>query len=140
MNMKSIEENREKSNRARLSSILGGYGAYRRQILGTMIVVLVAIASFGLGRLSIVLDTRQPVRIIPPVSQTASVGTIPVSKPDSVSVTTHKPYVASKTGKAYYLRSCAAADRIKEENKVWFSTTQEAEKAGYTKAANCPGL
>jgi methylphosphotriester-DNA--protein-cysteine methyltransferase len=67
----------------------------------------------------------------------ANIPAIPTIIPVS---TSPKVYVASKTGKAYYLPSCAAANRIKEENKVWFSSQEGAEKAGYTKAANCPGL
>lgn len=51
-----------------------------------------------------------------------------------------KVYVASKNGTKYYLPTCGSAKRIKEENKVWFSTKGEAEAAGYGPAANCPGL
>jgi len=49
-------------------------------------------------------------------------------------------YVASKNGTKYYLPACGTAKRIKEENKVWFGTKEEAEAAGYGPAANCPGL
>lgn len=49
-------------------------------------------------------------------------------------------YIASKTGSKYYLPTCAAAKRIKDENKRWFATKQEAEAAGYQPAANCKGL
>lgn len=49
-------------------------------------------------------------------------------------------YVASKNGSKYHLPWCSGAQRIKEENKVWFETKAEAEKAGYTPAANCPGI
>lgn len=49
-------------------------------------------------------------------------------------------YVASKNGTKYYLPSCGSSKRIKEENKVWFKTKEEAEAAGYGPAANCPGL
>ncbi len=49
-------------------------------------------------------------------------------------------YMASKTGSKYYLPSCGSAKRIKEENRVWFATKQQAETAGYEPAANCKGL
>ena len=49
-------------------------------------------------------------------------------------------YVASKNGAKYYLSTCSGAKRINEENKVWFATVAEAQAAGYTPAANCPGL
>lgn len=49
-------------------------------------------------------------------------------------------YVASKNGTKYYLASCSGAKRIKAENKVWFATVQDAEASGRTPASNCPGL
>lgn len=49
-------------------------------------------------------------------------------------------YVASKSGKAYYLPWCGGVSRIKEENKVWFETKEEAEAKGYAPAKNCKGI
>jgi methylphosphotriester-DNA--protein-cysteine methyltransferase len=49
-------------------------------------------------------------------------------------------YVASKNGTKYHLPWCGSAKQIKEENKVWFATKEEAEAAGYTPAANCKGI
>ena len=49
-------------------------------------------------------------------------------------------YVASKSGSKYHLPSCSGAKRIKEENKVWFDTKEQAAAAGYGPASNCPGL
>jgi len=49
-------------------------------------------------------------------------------------------YVASKTGTKYYLPSCATAKRIKDENKVWFATKQQAEAVGYQPSSTCKGL
>ncbi len=44
-------------------------------------------------------------------------------------------YVASKNGKNYYKISCK--NRIKEENKVYFQSEEDAKKAGYTPSVNC---
>jgi hypothetical protein len=49
-------------------------------------------------------------------------------------------YVASKNGSAYHLPWCSGAARIKEENKIWFATKEEAEAAGYRAASNCKGI
>jgi hypothetical protein len=49
-------------------------------------------------------------------------------------------YLASKSGSKYYLPTCGTAKRIKDVNRVWFATKEEAEAAGYEPAANCPGL
>lgn len=49
-------------------------------------------------------------------------------------------YVASKSGAAYHYPWCPGALKIKEENKIFFNTKEEAEKRGYKPAGNCPGL
>lgn len=49
-------------------------------------------------------------------------------------------YVASKNGTKYHLPSCSGAKRIKEENKIWFNSKQEAVQAGYEPAKNCKGI
>lgn len=46
-------------------------------------------------------------------------------------------FVASKNGTKYFPTSCGSAKTIKEENKVFFQSTSEAESAGYTPAKNC---
>ena len=48
--------------------------------------------------------------------------------------------VASKNGTKYYLPSCAGANRISATNKVWFASVSAAVTAGYSPAANCPGI
>lgn len=47
---------------------------------------------------------------------------------------------ASRNGKRYYYPWCGGLARIKESNKIWFSSIQAAEAAGYTIAAGCDGL
>ena len=49
-------------------------------------------------------------------------------------------YVGSKNGSKYHLPWCSGAQRIKEENKVWFQDKNEAKRLGYTPAKNCPGI
>jgi hypothetical protein len=48
--------------------------------------------------------------------------------------------VASRTGSKYHLPWCSGAQSIKEANKVWFSSKEEAERAGYAPATNCRGI
>ena len=40
-------------------------------------------------------------------------------------------FVASKNGSNYYARGCSSANRIKEENRIYFQTQQEAEALGF---------
>lgn len=49
-------------------------------------------------------------------------------------------FVASQSGSKYYLPWCSGVNRIKEENKVWFATVEDAVLSGYEPAANCPGI
>jgi len=66
--------------------------------------------------------------------------TTPLSASTSTMSPSLKIFVASRNGKKYYYAWCESANVIKEQNRVWFSTQAEAEKAGYQPAANCKGL
>lgn len=46
-------------------------------------------------------------------------------------------FVASKNSTIYHKPDCKYAKQIKEENKVWFKSAEEAEKAGYKPDKNC---
>ena len=43
--------------------------------------------------------------------------------------------VASKNGETYYLTTCK--NNIKEENKIYFQSEEDAKKAGFRPAKNC---
>ena len=88
--------------------------------------LLIALVGFGLGRLSYLVQNKPPITV-----EGVNLGA--VSAPEAL-------FVASKNGTAYYPPSCAGAGRIKEENKIWFSSQKEAESLGYKPASNCPGL
>lgn len=47
--------------------------------------------------------------------------------------------VATKNSKSkvYHYSWCSGASRIKDVNKIWFTTENEAISAGYTLAGNC---
>lgn len=119
------------------------------QIFYGFIVILVAIISFILGRLSVENShsaTKPAVQMIEPINLTATVpqmNSVEISPKDSTISTktdTNDQFVASKNGKRYYTKDCAGAKRIKPENLISFKSREQAESAGYTKAANCPGL
>lgn len=103
------------------------------------IILLVGVGAFGLGRLS--AGEVASLRIVYPDAQAAT----PVASMAAVGATRPAPstegeYVASKNGSKYYLATCSAANRIKQENRVFFVSVKDAEAAGYEPAANCPGL
>ena len=122
--------------------------------------VCVAVISFGLGRLSV--DVGRGVdRVAPHIQKidarasTLEAGisgdAVPTTSPlgasvlgDSVPASTSPlvsgTYVGSKNSDKYHLPWCAGAKRIAEGNRVWFSSKEEAERAGYSAASNCPGI
>ena len=112
------------------------------------IIILVATISFGLGRLSKIREEKTPITI-----ENVSTSTEITANSSNKNVTKKmleqnlgkisqppKIFVASRNGKKYYYIWCESANVIKEQNRVWFSTKEEAEKAGYEPAANCKGL
>ncbi len=109
-----------------------------------LIIILVGVGAFGLGRLS----AGQPhtaLRVLypgvpeaEPLANTAAVAG--AAKAQAPAPAAQGPYVASKNGTKYYLPSCSGAKRIKEENKVYFASKALAVAAGYEPALNCPGL
>lgn len=51
--------------------------------------------------------------------------------------TVEQEYVASKNSTVFHYPDCKWAQRIKEENKIWFKTREEALKKGYTPCKVC---
>ena len=109
-----------------------------RKLFLSLVIILVASLSFGIGRLTVV-GNRESVKIeydpaltewsTPSVSQTASV--IKAVDNENASV------VVSKNGTKYHYLHCSGVKQIKEENKIVFATPEAAEASGYTLAANC---
>ena len=104
---------------------------FLKKIFLSLIIILVASLSFGLGQLSGV-ENREPIRIEydPSISnQTASVIGAVNNLEDSV--------VVSSKGTKYHYLHCSGAKQISEANKIVFASAQAAESAGYTLAKNC---
>lgn len=45
-------------------------------------------------------------------------------------------FVASKSGSKYHWPWCSFAERIKEENRIYFGSEQEAQAAGYSRCSS----
>ena len=93
-----------------------------------LLVVLVGIASFGLGRLSELQETRPAVSI-----GQAAVATLPA-------LPLGGEFEAARAGTVYYYPWCAGAQKIAPGDQVWFSNEEAAQKAGFRPAKNCKGL
>ena len=94
-----------------------------------LIVLLVALGSFGLGRLSLLETVRAPVSITnAPI----------IAEPRGMNL--GGLIVASRTGSAYYLPWSASAAKILPQNQVRLASEEKARAAGYSPAKNCKGL
>jgi len=116
----------------------------RKDVYVTIIIVLTAVLAYMLGRLSILDTSSTPVTIenkagVFSLIQTTE-STIKSTATISNTSKNQGMYVASKSSTKYHLPTCSGAQRITEANKIWFTSKAEAEKAGYTPAANCPGI
>lgn len=126
--------------------IKGGVGAaknllWKEDIFIAAVIILVGFGGFGLGRLSKTEESKTPVAIrgaTAPGTAIAGGGANEASY--ELGIMDGKNYVASVGGTKYHLPWCPGAERIKEENKIWFATEDEARAAGYSPAGNCSGL
>ena len=103
-----------------------------------LLIVLVGFGAFGLGRLSVTPPQSKGVQVFTsPDTQVAGIGhtIVPADSQQK-----EGEVVASKNGSKYHYPWCSGAQRIADENKIWFNTIEEARAVGYTPAANCKGL
>lgn len=119
-------------------------------------VVLVAVASFAIGRISKVGEQKEPVRVydVSNNSPTIPVNTSPpapllqqergvgqtASVQNAITPTNSEIVVASKNGTKYHYPWCAGAKQISPQNLITFVSPEAARSQGYTPAANCKGL
>jgi hypothetical protein len=133
-----------------------------KDLLILLIIILVGLGSFQLGRLSkgeikpnIGIDypdqTAQALKAVPKnesnsksnTNQTKSVNTsntinnIPESYEYKGVDLTGRNYFASSRGTKYYSFGCSAGKTIKQENRIYFDTEEQAKKAGYSKSTSC---
>ncbi|MCX6747381.1 MAG: hypothetical protein NTW98_00300 [Candidatus Nomurabacteria bacterium] len=119
-----------------------------KDIFVVLIVILVGLSSFGLGRLS-KKTSNDGLRIeypSPTVSGASVIlgneqnNTLNTSNSRNIPVVSNhvgKAYFASKRGQKYYSIGCSAGKTIKQENRVYFSTKDDAEKAGFELSSAC---
>lgn len=114
-----------------------------KDFLIVLIVIMVGLGSFELGRLS-KNSQNSGIKIEYPggvkdQSANAISGTN-VSKTvlDTRNLNSSgKNFFASNRGTKYYSIDCSAGKNIKQENRVYFATREEAEEANYTFSSSC---
>jgi hypothetical protein len=111
-----------------------------------LIIMLLAGASFGLGRLSTLESTKGKIQIEYPDAVTRTLdeteGFIAAAGASIGDRTNAEggEFVASINSTVYHLPWCSGAKRINDANKIYFASKAEADAAGYRPAANCPGI
>ncbi len=105
-----------------------------KDILTVLIVILVGLGSFGLGRLSKV--SSQAGLKVSYEGEREEIGQISPNI-DISPKTQNGAFFGSNKGSKYYSLGCAAGKTIKQENRVYFNTSDEAEAAGYTLSTSC---
>lgn len=112
---------------------------YENDVIVVLVILFVGLIAFGLGRLSALSERKAPITVENLTGAVLARTDFQLSISD-INSNIEKLFVASKNGSKYHYPWCSGAKRMKEENKIWFATKEEAEKAGYAPAANCKGL
>jgi hypothetical protein len=114
-----------------------------KDILVVLIVILVGLGSFELGRLSN-KGQSTGVKVTYPDGQEASalspinaLGQVSSQNIGIDSLDSNKAFFASTKGTKYYSIGCGAGKTIKQENRIYFETSNVAEAAGYTLSTSC---
>lgn len=115
-------------------------------IFYSLLILCIGVASFGLGQWSDSTKTAHNDRPATIIMNNSSVdGSQDIRLQDNNDTATLQPpqagkFVGSVNSDKYHLPYCSGAQRIRESNKIWFTSEAEARAQGYTPAGNCPGL
>lgn len=132
---------------------LTGWLKYGDKIILAIGIILIAGISFEAGFLKGQKNQKEPIVINQPASDTCP----KVEDSQNTGGTTSSPqqnnqtktenqiaaenqkcaFVASKNSNKYHLPTCQWANKIKPENKICFSSVQEAQSRGYQGAKCC---
>ena len=108
-----------------------------KDVMIVIIVILVGLGAFELGRLS-KESNLSGIKIEYP-NQTGSQSANVISTTNNLSKPAFdtKNFFASNRGSKYYSIGCSGGKTIKQENRVYFTTREEAEQAGYELSSSC---
>ena len=109
---------------------------YKEEVILASLLVFSIFFGFGLGRLSKITERKTPITIEYPIETVLNA----TNTSKTITKTGTLDFVASKNGTKYYFSWCSGVSKISPQNIVKFATREEAERSGYSKAANCPGL
>lgn len=109
-----------------------------KDILVIIIVILVGLGSFELGRLSKENSAASGLKIeYPNQTEEQTTSLVLPEKNFSTASPSDKNFFASSRGTKYYSIGCSAGKTIKQANRIYFATREEAETAGYELSSAC---
>lgn len=124
--------------KSKYTNLIKLWEKYQNIIFSVLVLILIFSAGLGIGLL---IRQKNPAPII--IDKNVKIG-LP-ARQSELSENDEKSFnfsggnfVASINGKNYYPKDCPSAQRIKEENMIWFGSAEEAEADGYAPAKNCP--
>ena len=106
-------------------------------------ITLISIISYNLGQINGHAKPQIKISSQNNIYQASAVSALSKSSDSSTPNQTVQirdlQVVVSKNSatKKYHYAWCLGAKKIKEENKIWFASSQEAESKGYALAGNC---
>jgi len=105
-------------------------GNNESDIILTISIVLISLMIFGTGLLINSSKDKESIIIQNP---SASVSSTIINSDNSIK---EGMFVGSSNSNKYHWPDCSFAKRIADENRVWFSSEQEAKDAGYVKCSS----
>ncbi|MBU4338135.1 hypothetical protein KKB43_00115 [Patescibacteria group bacterium] len=97
---------------------------------------LVAFLSYGAGKLSVAYRPQTPIifKDVPDCSVLKASGDATTVGSSDIAITTAQgKIIGNKNSKIYHTPGSASYNKINEENRVYFNTEADAQKAGYRK-------
>ncbi len=102
-------------------------------VILTIGIILVALISFGAGRLTAPQTNKEPIVIQSPaasIEQSLTVGKETAKQGEQ------GKFVGSVNSNKYHWPNCPWAKKIAPQNQIWFSSEEEARAAGYVRCGN----
>lgn len=107
------------------------------------IILCVGIVSFWLGTLSVTESVKDRALITIQATSSRGAGFVDVAELGSAYTAIAREslsggaFVGARNGSVYYPARCSYVSRIKPENRVYFTTADEAESVGRKRSTQC---
>ena len=105
---------------------------HQSDITLTIGIILVALISFGAGRLTVPQSNKEPIIIEGPTASVEQSLTIE----EEEEATEQGKFVGSVNSNKYHWPDCPWAKKIAPQNQIWFSSESEAQAAGYVRCGS----